>query len=153
MAYSEEYFEGEPPTDVSEAAQFFLDKGCFQLERRRLKSALECLLKSRTLAPQRWLTAMVLAETYSALEQPAEAIRQYQDVMRLTPEPKPQAQAAEAIGELFVALGKPSKYTHVWFAGAARFYKKAGLEEESFRAAHRAFEVNQDGFLRDITRF
>lgn len=116
----------------------YLRIGEFRLDHGQVDQALQYLKKSQELMPGIWDTHMALGRSYMMKEMYREAIGEFQEVLRLTQEklPEAQAQAYEMLGEVFARQGRRASETRTWFERAAVLY----VQKQMFSDACRAYE-------------
>ena len=90
--------------------------------------------------PGQWETHLRAGEVYMKLEKHREAVGEFQEVMRLSPENA--ALAYEYLGDVVVALGKPPHAVVVWYMNAANLFEQDGELQEARRCYHKVLEVD-----------
>lgn len=127
----------------------FFNLGYLYLEKGALDEAISCLQKSLEFAPSDAKTHTLLGQVFMQKGLDKEAMGEFQEVVRLSPEEA--AYAYEMLGEIFIKGGKSPQSTIVWFRNAGDLYVRHGQLEDALRTYERilSFEPkNKDVLTR-----
>ena len=110
------------------------------LRQNQTEQALAYLKKSLDLKPGQWQVHMTLGKIHAGRQAYKEAIGQFQEVLRLSPDNSGQAYLM--LGEIFVRQGRSPQQTLDWFVKAVRAFHQAHQGAEAQRAYQRMTQLD-----------
>ncbi len=112
--------------------------GDFHLAEGQAELALQYLQKSDQLAPGKWETHMGMGQAFLLRGRDQEAIKAFQEVIRLAP--SESAVAYELLGEVFMRQGRPVEQLRNTFYKSADTYFRHGDYRDAIRICNRILE-------------
>lgn len=120
--------------------KIYLRMGEFHQRLRNLDVALSYLRKSQEVGPGRWETHLALGRAYAQKEQYREAIGEFQEILRLSPEQS--GTAYEMLGEIFLRQGRPQNTVLPWFQRAAEHFLEGHRADDAKRVIARLLSLD-----------
>ncbi len=133
---------GDPVRQLVEHVKpdIFYQFGDYHLDRGYADLALQYLQKSDQLAPGRWETHTALGQAHLLKGQDKEAIRAFNEVIRLAPQES--AVALELLGEVFLRQKRPLQQLRDWFYRSADAYYQKGSLQDAVRVCRRILDFD-----------